>query len=735
MIGLVEDAWINGQAATHDVSELEDCAIAIDATYYLQLFLDTPPFHEPLLPALGGMTGIEHHLRADIDQWKAHKIVPFFIFDGQSVTGQEEVAVQRGRAANQKTDAAWNLYFNSEAQQAVDSFGVNSGAYRIQNLYPLLKSILKDNDLHFLVPPYNASAQLAYFDMVDSDQCAAVMGSQELLLYPIKDTLIRTVDWEAKTVTSLSKKNLLRSLNISEGMFGDALLMTGTSFLPPFPPLQDTSLNPRQPFTINDAVNLLRASEKSVQSACSSYGDILKKQDANWLDKYRQAKMAVNHFIYIAEDGEIKVNDFDHITRDNHEYLGLQLPGELFHYLNTGLIGSRVLDYITHSRIVVTPTLDGVASEQYRKLVTSQIVPLKEQSIALLIPRLHRGLQHNAITMKVWFDDNFSYQINKSLQSPPSQRAATWDVKESSFKTVADDVADPPGSIAFEILALLFPDFVKATFPKDKKRIGGIDSVQNITAVTIWRFLHLRGYVDDSHTLTNWGNAVASAIWAMKDSLKELQIPEGLNIFEAILTAFELIRHDVLNSRHRHEELNGAPMAGSDDDKASILLISRCASLLTLRHESNGYTGPLNKNLLLFRSLSTAVREADRDLVEAIVASMFLYAQSKRDRDDYLQISQTLPFLHNPDIALGIAVKTLMDELPASESVEKRQARIEDFPGKFFPFATNFKDDVQLAFAFFEAIHKGVQTLNKEVSAADKAVWSTASKYLDQRRF
>lgn len=35
-----------------------------------------------------------------------------------------------------------------------------AGAFRIQNLYPLLKSILKDNDLHFLVPPYNASAQV-----------------------------------------------------------------------------------------------------------------------------------------------------------------------------------------------------------------------------------------------------------------------------------------------------------------------------------------------------------------------------------------------------------------------------------------------------------------------------------------------------------------------------------------------------------------------------------------------
>lgn len=35
------------------------------------------------------------------------------------------------------------------------------GAFRIQNLYPLLQSILKDNNLHFLVPPYNASAQVS----------------------------------------------------------------------------------------------------------------------------------------------------------------------------------------------------------------------------------------------------------------------------------------------------------------------------------------------------------------------------------------------------------------------------------------------------------------------------------------------------------------------------------------------------------------------------------------------
>ena len=55
--------------------------------------------------------------------------------------------------------------------------------------------------------------------------------------------------------------------------------------------------------------------------------------------------------------------------------------------------------------------------------------------------------------------------------------ASTWDVKQASFKKsgVTDQV---PGSIAFEVLSLLFPEFTKETFPKGKK-ITGIDSAED----------------------------------------------------------------------------------------------------------------------------------------------------------------------------------------------------------------------------------------------------------------
>lgn len=111
----------------HNLAELEDCAIAVDATYYLNYLLDTPPAHEPLLSALGGLTGIQSHINEDLDNWEKNRIIPFFIFDGQSITGQDEVTMKRGREANLKTNEAWDLYSQSEAEQAVTAFGANPG--------------------------------------------------------------------------------------------------------------------------------------------------------------------------------------------------------------------------------------------------------------------------------------------------------------------------------------------------------------------------------------------------------------------------------------------------------------------------------------------------------------------------------------------------------------------------------------------------------------------------------
>lgn len=476
--------------------------------------------------------------------------------------------------------------------------------------------------------------------MIDSEQCSAVMGSQELLLYPIKDYVIRVIDWDNANFTAISKKGIIRTLGVTEALFIDALLMAGTTFLPTFPPLKEPQITARQPPSVQDAVNMLRTSEKSVANACNSFNDILSKsKDSNWLQKYRKARMSIDHFIYVDESGEIKVHNFDTLTQDNWEYLGYQLPAELFHYLNTGLVGARMLSWISHGQIVIGPTLDGVRSDEYKRLVTRQLMPLREAALCLLLPRLHRGIQYKPIIVKVWYDDKYSHKIEYRPQDNPAlTRAHTWNLDGTVVKKQFPNAKH--GSILFEVTALKNLEFVKSTVAKDKVR--GIASADMVSSITLWRFLHLRGYVDDNHQLTPWGTALATSLEALEPTVeKNSQVP---GLFEAVLLAYELLRFDLLNTRNQHPELNGLPMNGSDDDKASLLLISRCSILLKLRHQANGYTGPLSKNFLCFRSLSSSIREAGRDLIEAIVASMLLFAQTNRDRDDYLDIGQRYVF-------------------------------------------------------------------------------------------
>ncbi|KAK7967435.1 XPG N-terminal domain-containing protein [Apiospora aurea] len=726
---LYDDGWINDRAQSADISQLKDNAVAVDASYYLQLFLDNIPFHEPLLPALGGLTGIESHIEVDLDSWDANKTIPFFIFNGQAVEGQDEVSVQRGKKANAKTDEAWDLYFKSEAHSAVAAFGTSRGAYPVQNLFPLLQSILKKRNMHFLVPPFNACAQLTYFDMIESEQCSGIMGSQELLLYPIKDFIIRSIDWETGKFTALSKKNIIKSLNVGESMFIDALLMRGTSFLPSFPPLEDTGITPHQPASVIDAVNMLRTSDKQIATACASFGDILQKKDPTWLKKYHKARMTIDHFIYITEAGETTVHNFDTLTKDNYEYLGYQLPAELLHYVNSGLIGARVPSWITHGQIIVAPTLDGVPSPEYKKLVTTQLMPLREQTLGLIMPRLNRGIQFKPVNVKTWFDDKYSHAIDyRSGGNKAIEQANTWSVKEETVKKHFPNAKH--GSILFEVSALKNAEFAKATISKEK--IKGIDSDDMVASMVTWRFLHLRGYVNDNHQLTVWGEALAKSLDAIAPVVA--QNPED-KLADAVLLAYELIRLDLLHTRNQHPELNGLPMNGSDQDKASLLLISRCAILLKLHHEANGYTGPLSKNFLHFRSLSSSIREANRDLVEAIVTSLLLHGQGKKERADYLTLGQRLPFLMDTDVALGIAIKTLLDDIQPSDPPEVKASKRADFPGKFVPYATDLHKDLKIADAFFVALNEGIKTLgNEQVPANDRKAWEHAVAYLAARR-
>jgi hypothetical protein len=460
-----------------------------------------------------------------------------------------------------------------------------------------------------------------------------IMGSQELLHYDIDDAVIcppTQADWDEKKFHGFVKSDLVQKLGVSSNTFADALLMIGTSFLPPFPPLEAPLT--RQPFTIMEAINQLRTSNKSITSACTSFSDILQQRDPRWLEKFQKAQMGIRHCATVKVNGEIHIKDKDGLTQDNADYLGLQLPPELYHYLVKGVVGPRLMNYFGALEFLVYPTLDGVLSEEYKRLVTKTLPPIKTTTAALVAPNLHRGFHFKAIKMKYWFDDTLKDElVHKDEHQESNQKANTWAVRDTQLKDLESSTSTLGGSLSFAVLSLQNKEFPKKSIFKEKK-ITGLKSKSEVTSNAIWRLLHLRGYVNDQHELTIWGNALATTLKCIEPSVKKYE--DIHHVQEAAFLAYELLRFDNLNSRNRHPELIGGALRGSDEDKANCMLIGRTACLLMVRHKLIGYTGPLSKNFLSFYSIIKAVRETDRDLLEAITASMLLGNQINRDRDD-----------------------------------------------------------------------------------------------------
>lgn len=70
----------------------------------------------------------------------------------------------------------------------------------------------------------------------------------------------------------------------------------------------------------------------------------------------------------------------------------------------------------------------------------------------------------------------------------------------------------------------------------------------------MWRFLQLRGYVDDKHNPTAWGKCLEQALSA---------VDPADNLEDAIFIAIEMLRMNLLNTKHWFSHVSGGPMRGS----------------------------------------------------------------------------------------------------------------------------------------------------------------------------
>jgi hypothetical protein len=83
-----------------------------------------------------------------------------------------------------------------------------------------------------------------------------------------------------------------------------------------------------------------------------------------------------------------------------------------------------------------------------------------------------------------------------------------------------------------------------------------LSSQEEILANVYWRFLQLRGYIDEKHRLTSWGVCLDQALSVLDPAD---------NLEEATFLAVEMVRFGLMNSKEWFSHVSGGPMRGSGE--------------------------------------------------------------------------------------------------------------------------------------------------------------------------
>ncbi|CAL5870703.1 uncharacterized protein PFLUO_LOCUS4943 [Penicillium psychrofluorescens] len=766
------DEWAVGRTQSLPLSALKGAVVGIDASHYLSQHLINQSTREALLSALGGFPfALRSNIEKELQTFKNLGIGSVFVFNGLEF-GKKDQRPAAQPTSTRPFEQAWELYDQQQADQVVDAFS-NAGMITYspsttispstpimaidppvfvpyswvpqssqssqrspiladrnepagtpppETLYKFLQRILHQNGVPFLVAPYSAAAQLSYLTRGPNPVVDAVYGPSDILLFDI-DKLVTKIETEPAQFFWVTKQTCQEELGrLSNEQFLDFLLLLGSPFLRSFPVFENPAFTGKGP-NVRDALPMFNAAGRSALTLCGQFEEDRRMQELQYTDRYKRAYMVVKHHVYMDVDGRVGPMNAENTSSDTHELIGQRLPEELYFYLSKGVMGADIPNFLTSGEVRIKLPLGAEDTEVYRQLVGDKLTPIRTQSICLLANSLHRFYQTKVIHVRPWFDENSESSIN--LKGIPSVKETIqpWKAHGDQFPDSVKKLQAARGSFKFAIQSLKESDFVSKSFAAKDTPI--LSSQEDILSNVMWRFLQLRGYVNEKHELTVWGKCLGQALSAM-DSADNLE--------EAVFLAIEMLRLELLNTEHWFSHVSGGPMRGSEEDKNFNMLVSRVACIAKLQHKSIGYSGPLSRQLLCYRSLIAEVRSTLRNLIEVVMAGLFLSGEADRDRNDWTEMSMKLPFIDDNDCGLGIAVRTYLDDLPLQADPTSPDARAEvKAKGKeWFQHSESFTGNLDRAFQLWDAVYQGTQNAGEEFK--DAKLWSSANKWLSERR-
>lgn len=250
---------------------------------------------------------------------------------------------------------------------------------------------------------------------------------------------------EIALVTTINRKQILHDLGISQDFFVDACILSGSSYLEAFPPLE---LGPSIP-TFQKAMDHL----SRFQNGTKTIKNFPETQASGYLLKYQKLRAAIRWHPILKEDGEVEPLNAADVPNDVIDFIGPRLPEELYFYVSRGVVSVRPVDMLVSGNLIVKAPLDG-GDDEYRKFL-DKLNPIRAQTLSLLVQPLNRWWYGKTVNVHYWFDKMVPRSlVVRDVVPKPYDLTKEWNVKEAAFKdklkALAQGATEEAVSIPFD---------------------------------------------------------------------------------------------------------------------------------------------------------------------------------------------------------------------------------------------------------------------------------------------
>ncbi|KOS12619.1 xpg i-region protein [Malassezia pachydermatis] len=724
------------------LSVLKNTRLGIDLSYYLREVLSHASTAEPLVAAIGGQPlALLSHIENDMHVLEQHRIKPVFVLNGLSPAKRTRPFSYEDRRPGLRK-RAWEAYEAGNVTLAHQQFTASNRVH-FPDLYRAVLRMFRHRHIDYMIAPYQATGQLVLLEQHAKQYVHAMYGPMELLAFDGVDNVIQHIDFKSGKFTFVSKLSILRELQCHEAEFLDAVLLAGMEYCTTFPALQDESIGllPGGGGPPNlRAIVMLVKQYRSGFALCTQFAEHPAVVKSSYLDQFCHARTMIKFSLVLSSEGGVVVplplalyekGPKPEIPSDLHEIFSFRLPDQALLYLSRGLMSSSVLGSLLSGYVIEPAPLDNGEALEYRGFVRNYLTETATSprcmAVALACASLHPFWRQRKVSAVYWFQPMLDCPLPH--EAPEAQqllaRIDKWHVSAS----VLEEELRRQSSSTIDMLLCLNTTAeasrVASTFASPDAPVR-LEKKDEIVANTLWRLLEVRSFLTAEHVHTPYGRALHVA-------LQHVRINDRLQ--EPLYLAVELLRAGVLHAElYSETSYSGGPSLGTEKEMQHTLLVMRALSLLPMTFKAQAWDAPLSRELLVFNSFAKALSRSLRSLTEMVTLSLLLRGESRQQREDYLDISLSLPFQADTNTGMGILIKCYLDALytlhggalqsgeETSDEVLEAKSTVVDMLVETFDNVRDVTHELHRASRFWTALMTAVEVLHEEKALEESLV-------------